>query len=786
MTRIVLRSILISGILTFISIISFGQKIGIGEWRTHLPYNKVIDVAITGDVVFAATEYSLFTYNTQNNEISRFDKIKGLSDVGISKIGYNPDQDAILVAYTNTNLDIIHSDGEIINIPDIKDKDILGNKTINNILFKDDYAYLSCGFGVVVLDMAKEEIHDTYYIGPDGGAVDVLCMAYNDTSLFAATEIGIFYGDVNADNLADYNQWKKENQLPYPDQSYNIIESIGDKLYVNYLIQEAFDGDTMYVYDGSSWDYFDKTNNDRHFQILGYDEEVYVVNRYAVVIYNDVGVEQTRIWSVNGEKYKPLAIDKKDDEFLWIGDESKGLIKNWNIFQGEYIKPNGPSTINVFDLDASGESVWVAPGGRQSTWAPLFLKDGTFSFLEDSWYTHNEDNTPALDTMTDMVCAKVDPANTNIAYIGTWDEGLLKFVDNKLETIYTDENSSLGRWTGNPNKILVSGLDYDNQHNLWVANTSTGNLLSVLKNNGEWQSYNLGGALTGIDIGVLMVDSYNQKWINKRTDGFIIVFNDNNTIDDPTDDQVKVLSSASGNGGIPGSKVYSFETDLDGEVWVGSDKGISVFYSPNQIFESGVNFDAQQILVPRNDGSGLADILLETEVVTAIAVDGANRKWIGTQRAGVFYLSEDGIEQLENFNTSNSPLLSNSISSITINSEGEVFFGTANGIISYRSSSIPPPPAGSSVYAYPNPVRENYSGVIAIKNVPSNSSVKITDFYGNLVYETTSEGAQATWDGYNFDGRRAATGIYLVFVSNDDGTDKMVTKNPCNQITCFS
>lgn len=776
MTRIILRSIAISFLIFFVSVILFGQKIGIGEWRTHLPYDKVIDVAITGDVIFAATEYSLFTFNTVDNEINRFDKIKGLSDVGISKIGYNPDQDAILVAYTNTNIDIIHSDGEIINIPDIKDKDILGNKTINNILFKDEYAYLSCGFGIVVLDMAKEEIRDTYYIGPNGNTIDVLCMTYNDTSFFAATEIGVFYGDVNADNLADYNQWNKEKQLPYPNLSYNIIESYGGKLYANYIMQDEFDGDTMYVYDGSKWDYFDKTNNDRHFQFFGYDEDMYVVNRYNVVIYDAVGVEKTKIWSINSESYRPLAIDKVEDEFLWIGDESKGLIKNWDTFQGEFIKPNGPATTNVFNIDASGKSVWVAPGGRQSNWAKLYLKDGVFSFLEDTWYVHNSVNTPAFDTMTDMVCAKVDPTNTSIAYMGTWDKGLLKFVNNQLETVYNDKNSTLGRRIADPNQILVSGLDYDDQHNLWVANTSTGDLLSVLKNNGDWQSYNLGGALTGIDIGVLMVDGYNQKWINKRTDGFIIVFNDGNTIDDPTDDKVKVLSSASGNGGIPGSKVYSFETDLDGEVWVGSDKGISVFYSPNQIFESGVNFDAQQILVPRNDGSGLADILLETEVVTAIAVDGANRKWIGTQRAGVFYLSEDGIEQLENFNTSNSPLLSNSISSISIDSDGEVYFGTANGIISYRSSPIPPPTPGSNVYAYPNPVRENYSGLIAIKNVPSNASVKITDFYGNLVYETTSEGAQAVWDGYNFDGRRAATGIYLVFVSNDDGSEKMVTK----------
>jgi hypothetical protein len=262
----------------------------------------------------------------------------------------------------------------------------------------------------------------------------------------------------------------------------------------------------------------------------------------------------------------------------------------------------------------------------------------------------------------------------------------------------------------------------------------------------------------------------------KRTSGYIIVFNNGNTVDDPTDDQVKVLSAATGNGAIPGSKVYSFATDLDGEVWVGSDKGVCVFYSPDLIFEPGTNFDAQQILVPRNDGSGLADILLETEVVTAIAVDGANRKWIGTNRAGVFYLSADGIEQLAHFTASNSPLLSNNILDIAIDSDGEVFIGTENGIISYKSSSIPPQPTGSPVYAYPNPVRENYTGVIAIKGVPINSTVKITDTYGNLAYQTKSEGAQAIWDGYNFDGKRAATGVYLVFVSNDDGSEKLVTK----------
>lgn len=766
-------------LLIFIVLISApitAQDIAIGQWRTHLPYNQVIDVALAGDVVFAATPISMFTYNIGDNSISRFGKIKGLSDVGITKIAYNKSMDMLLIAYVNTNIDILHSDGTVINIPDIKDKDILGKKSINNIMFKDKYAYLSCGFGIVVVDMGRNEIHDTYYIGPNGSTLEVYDMTFNDTSFFAATESGIYFADVNAENLADFNQWHKDTSLLYPDVSYNLIQYFGNRIYTNYYNNDNYDGDTLFVYDGQKWDFFDKENNSRHFQFMVHGDEMYLVNRYTISIFNTQGTEVSTIWKIEGESFHPLSVDKGSDKYVWIGSSSKGLIKNWSTYNGEFIKPNGPGTKNVFDLDAAGKNVWVAPGGRQSNWGKLYMKDGIFTFQDNNWYTFKRPTTPALDTISDIVVAKVDPQNPEIAYMGTWDHGLIKFVDNEINIIFTGENSSLEPWVGNSTKILISGLDFDNQHNLWVANSSAPDILSVMKNDGQWRSFNLGGSLSGTDIGKLMVDHNNQKWIIKRSDGYIIVFNDNNTIDNPADDKVKILSNATGNGAIPGSKVYSMVTDLDGEVWIGSDKGISVFYSPESIFQPGVNFDAQQILVPRNDGSGLADILLVTETVTAITVDGANNKWIGTERAGVFHLSPDGIRQLEHFTTSNSPLLSNNITGITIDEDGEVFIGTANGIISYKGRATPPPSPGSKVYAYPNPVRPGYTGVIAIKGVDNKSSVKITDSSGNLVFETVSEGGQAIWDGYSFDGRQAASGVYFVFISNSDGSEKKATK----------
>ena len=762
-------------IICFLPVISISQGTAIGSWRTHLPYDNVIDVAVVDDMVFAATPLSIFTYNKLDNRVDRFDKVKGLNDIGISKLGYNSNTDEILVAYTNTNLDIIRMDGSIINIPDIKEKEILGNKTINNIMFKDHYAYLSCGFGIVILDMDRREIYDTYYIGPDGNAINVLETTYNDTSLFAATENGIYFADINGSNLADYHQWYKDQRLIYPDLPYNHVVAFSGKVYANYFSGQS-SHDTMFVYNGNSWDYFERDNNSQHHQMNVVDDNMLIVNENAVQLFDKDMVLQYSIWKPDGQSIRPLSADM-DDEFVWVGDRSKGLVKTWNNgWEAEFIKPNGPGSNNIFQLDAGGSNVWVASGGRQSNWSKLYMKDGVFSFVDDSWYTHNAWTTPAFDTMSDYVCVKVDPSNSDVAYIGTWGTGVVKFVNNELTDVFDDQNSSLQPWISNPNLINISGIDFDSQHNMWVANSGAPDLLSVMKNNGEWKSFNFGGLLSGKDIGELIIDNYDQKWIIKRSDGLVIVFTDNGTIDDPGDDRVKVLQSASGQGNIPGNKVYSFATDQDGEVWVGTDKGIAVFYSPESIFVSGANYDAQQILVPRNDGSGLADYLLETELVTAIAVDGANKKWVGTERAGVFLFSEDGLEQIHHFTIDNSPLLSNNIASISINDDGEVFMGTAKGIISYKGTATPPQPAGTKVYAYPNPVRENFTGLIAIKGLENNSYVKITDSYGNLVYETKSEGGQAVWDGNNFNGQHVATGIYMVFAVTIDKSEKVVTK----------
>ena len=219
--------------------------------------------------------------------------------------------------------------------------------------------------------------------------------------------------------------------------------------------------------------------------------------------------------------------------------------------------------------------------------------------------------------------------------------------------------------------------------------------------------------------------------------------------------------------------MYSIAEDLDGDIWVGTDQGIVVYYYPENVFEDS-DFHAQRIILTIGD---VTQYLLNTEMITAIAIDGANRKWLGTKSSGVYLVSENGTEEIHHFTEGNSPLLSNQINDIGINHEtGEIFFATDKGLISYRGSATMGSDEFRDVYVYPNPVRENYDGDITIRGLVSDVNVKITDISGNIVYETTAEGGQATWNGKNFSGSRVSTGIYLVFCSNDDGSKTYITK----------
>jgi hypothetical protein len=758
----------------FLSLSGRSQGVGIGEWRDHLPYDYATNVEEFKNLVFASTPYSLFYYDKDYSSVHRMSKVNGLSDLGVSDISANEEMNMLVVAYTNTNVDLVQDDMSVINIPDIKRKEILGNKVINSIMNYGNCAYLSCGFGIVVVNLERKEIKDTYYIGPDGSYINVLAMAHNDTAFFAATEKGIYYASINEPNLAYFGNWHQLNGVPFPNGYYNLVSVFNDQLIINHHDEEVTE-DGLYVYRDGGWMDLDPLPTELTYSIRSTDGNLVISYKGFVKTYDASLAEILKIYTYGTSNVASVdAIIGRDGNY-WIADRNKGLVKAWGGgYQNEFIKPAGAPTADIFDMDIRGGDLWLVPGGLSGTWNNAWKTARIFSFIDESWSTYDPWNTPVLDSLRDMVSVTVDPLDPSIVYAGSWSRGLIMLENNAFKSIFDLTNSSLEAHISEGVPVVKIGKSaFDSEHNLWVVNSGAEDILSVMRSDGSgWQAYNLGSASQGNDVLKMIVDSYGQKWLVPRTtqanSNFIYVFDEKST----SGKTVRALRSGEGLGNLPGTTVFSLAEDLEGEVWVGTDEGVAIFYNAAGVISD--NADAERPLV---DFDGYVQYLLETESVKAIAVDGANRKWMGTERAGVFLLSPDGQEQIYHFTEDNSPLLSNSITCITINDEnGEVFFGTPKGLISYRSTATPGGPTNTDVYAYPNPVKSEYTGPIAIKGLVKDASVKITDVDGMVVYETRAEGGQAIWDGRNFDGRKANSGIYLVFITDSTGEDKLVTK----------
>ncbi len=762
--------------LFFTPFFNYSQNVPIGGWEEHMSYNKGVSVAEGFGKVYCATDNGIFILKKSDNSIERISKVNGLSDAEASVLNYNRFNDKLIIAYKNSNIDIIDKFNNVTNIADIKRKTIIGSKAINNIYFVNQYAYLACGFGIVVIDMDRYEVKDTYYIGVGGTYVNVRDITNDGSYFYAATNTGIYRALQNG-NLANFNEWSVMPGLP--TGIYNTITTFNGNVYTNYsryLMTNgaAYDQDSVYVFNGTSW------------AQLFSGAQVAVQSLKASN--NGQYLVFTQIWSVSvfystlnyhgycsgyfGDIPNTKSVVADDEGRMWIADNKYGLVK-WdygNIYNSYY--PNGPNTSVMPNIAISNNKLISAPGSVSITWGSVY-KLGNVNVYEGSSWSALKGNYPSvvnLDTLYDILNVAFDPINSNRFYAATWGRGIIEYNNNIPVAQYNETNSTLKNFFGSI--CLTYGMAFDASNNLWITNSNVDSCLSIKRTNGTWQALNFSPVIGTVGIGQIVIDKDDQKWVVLTRGGGLMVYK-GHTTNQPNSSNTKKLSTTKGNGGLPTLGINCLAIDKEDEIWVGTDKGIAVFYSPENVFTSS-NFDAQQILIEQD---GHVQILLETENITAIAVDGSNRKWIGTTKSGVFLMSADGTKQIYHFDENNSPLLSNEISSIAINNEtGEVYFATSKGLISYRGTAIDGAEDFSGVYAFPNPVKHEYTGPIAIKGLVNNTIIKITDISGTLVYETKSEGGLALWDGKTFDGRKVNSGVYMVFGTNEDGSQKMVAK----------
>jgi len=736
-------------------------QIGVGEWRDHLPFNYAISITESSKKVYVASESGIFSYSKSSHNVEKLTKVNVLSDIGISTINYSASNNVLLVGYENGNLDLVY-ENSVFNLSDIKREMISASKSINNIYFIDEYAYLSCGFGIVVVNLIKKEIKETYYIGDLGALIQVNQLVLDDNYLYAATNQGIYYADYTNQNLADYSNWQRIENIPNYYGVHSSLLVINGKILVNQKNETV--NDIIYLYDGVSWTVFSNEYNEIR-NIKKSSSNIQIVTDQNILLYTLDFVFIDSIIDTESVSINPYDLSTIDDVTYWIADRGKGLVKYNNSM--EIINPNSPYTSNAFNIETYNDKVIVAAGGVGASWNNKFLNGSFFTFEKERWSsTFNYD-------VRDYLVVKIDPQNSEHYFAGSWGYGVSEYKNNELVETYSYPNSSLQTIVSGEDFCRIAGLAFDSENNLWVTNSSVPNPISVRKTNGEWKSFNYESVISNILISEIIVTEHDHKWALLPNGNGLFVFDNMQTIDNENDDQYKKLSIIDENGKIITNRVYSLVEDLTGDIWVGTDQGIVVYYNPENIFDDE-SFHANRIVLTIGDAT---DYLLKTEVINSIAVDGANRKWIGTEGSGAYLVSKDGTEEINHFTEDNSPLLSNKIIDIGINHEsGEVFFATEKGLISYRGTATMGNDEFKDVYVYPNPVRENYEGDITIRGLVSDVNVKITDISGNIVYETTAEGGQATWDGRNFDGKRPSTGVYLVFCTNDDGSKTYITK----------
>ncbi|MCR4809964.1 MAG: Por secretion system protein [Prevotella sp.] len=501
----------------------------------------------------------------------------------------------------------------------------------------------------------------------------------------------------------------------------------------------------------------------------------------------------------NGTVYAAPLTANLIDKHNWsvVTDLPTTLFANddtdWNEYQSlvSSLHPDGPKYNNFAFMRHKNGTLYTVGGGykigsseRNVPGAPqVYNAETGWTIYDDDVkgkfeVEQNPDKIP-LWNFVDMLTIDVDPLDSRHVF-AAGRPGLFEYYDGELKAYYNKDNSILQSATTSNRYVLVEGIAFDKEGNLWMVQSLTsGNSILELTKEGEWRSHPqsllMNGTKTLSQLQQLTIDSRGLLWmVNNHYE--ISSFYCYDSKADKINTYMTRLVNQDGSTATEMYYPHCLAEDLEGNIWIGTAEG------PYLIEADRVNLPidyATQVKVPRNDGTDYADYLLAGIDITAIAVDGGNRKWFGTRGSGVYLISNDNMEQIQHFITDNSPLLSNNIESIAINnSTGEVFFGTDQGLCSYMSDATEASieMVKDNVYAFPNPVTSGYDGLITVVGLSMNADVKILSASGQLVAQGRSNGGTFTWDGRDRSGRRVASGIYMVAAATSEGKKGTVCK----------
>jgi len=701
------------------------NKLGaIGKWRAHFD-NHSIQQVVKGDYLYAASPYQIIrTDGVKNNWI---DKTTGLSDIQIKQLAWDENGQQLIVVYANSNVDILKGD-LVYNINAIQLTSLFPDKKVNALRVYKNWAMLATNFGIVIIDLVKHEIKDNWF--PNNNQQSVVtydALIANDT-IFAATSNGVWKSSLASANL-QASQW--------------IHLTSYDGYLLKKLVQHK---GNVYGYNSQTILQFPQTTplfNFSNGNINNIDTSVSNLNiciqypnQKGTVLQLNKDLSFTTLVDSNQLSTPKQSVLENNN--FWIADSSKGLLLKNNTTK--WVSLGGPNA-SIQGISDINDSKLIAPFANTNT--------GYATFNESGWNTVKQIGNFTLPILNASAISNLD----NSIWFASNSFLFHLTIENKLEPI--QPNSQKGSYLQ---------MQLDPAQNLWALQDQQG---LVKQGNNTWSSIPLPNDFIKNGLSQFVVNNLGQAWLIAPNHAGLYVYQGKTNY---PSEVWKQFTTQSSNGNLPSTYVTSLCEDLNGSIWVGTDNGIGIF-NCGDIASSPCN-----AYLPIVNNNGFNGYLFQKEIVNCISIDGANRKWIGTNN-GAWLLSSDGIEIIEHFTKSNSPLPNDTVTQILVQSStGEVFMNTKNQMVSYRGTATKGAETQTTIQIFPNPVSSSFNGNIAIRGLVNNALVKITDLNGKLLFQTVALGGQALWNARNTEGHKVATGIYLVFVRDLSGNEKGIGK----------
>lgn len=750
----------------------------VGSWELFSSYGTPSRMVETPDYVYVLAGSTLCAYDKATGETMSYNSTNRLNGNKATAFWYDPDMRYLLVVYEDFNIDLVYDDGRIINVPDLRDAAITDSKTVNNVSFANGNAFLGTASGMIVIDATH-------------GAVTESCLWGKNITYIAATDKKIML----------WVGWYSANEMYIADQagSHHNFDKVFSKV---------------------TGGFYPTTGLTR---LSG--DKICASNAANVFLFTVNGDQVTRTMAFGGKSIKALnTVPTRNGLMITMGTGIAYIAKDGTVTEKSVDAANGHLAA---DWNGTGATVWLADAngyGKYDTATSAFAINkvkprGTSGSNVGRIVQHDNGNfyistaeqnenttiynlafykTPAVDIYS--------PSTGNFTAVPS---SLLKLSMSGFDADPTDANRIFTGYHagGGRNINLANGsvLDYgpsntaftaagsytamkvDGSGNLWVCQ-KTGSIVNVGKAlKGSWETTSNQAGWSFITLPVITCN-HSTRMVVDEAHGVILVTGRNGIAalrmpdaDKPLTANTKTTyidcSVDSDGSSLSPSIIPALAIDKNGRIWAGYDKGVFVIGNANNLFESG--FAPMRPKVPRNDGTNLADYLLDQVEVLCIAVDENNKKWIGTFGSGLYRVSEDGTSIIEHFTVDNCDIPSNNVMAVCADrNSNDIYVGTSDGLSIYHSTTAPAADDYENVYAYPNPVTPDFTGYVTITGLKANSLIKITDSAGNPLYEARSDGGMAVWNGCDASGRRVRSGVYFVFASEiDEGaTGAAVTK----------